>query len=145
MKNRTTTLMLSGAIGLFLCGCAATSPTMRGQSPGDYGNCHGSCDSGHECPMCDSGFTSAGMEMDKVRGRDRRDMKKADRQMRRDCRGCNGVGCDQCLNLPFHPVHRNFQTFSAPQGLSYPQQDTPPATYQYPYYTFRGPTDFFMK
>jgi hypothetical protein len=49
------------------------------------------------------------------------------------------------MNLPFHPVHRNFHTYDVPQGLTYPQQDTPAAVYQYPYYTTRGPTDFFMK
>jgi len=53
----------------------------------------------------------------------------------------SGAGC----NLPFHPVHRNFHTYSKPEGLMYPAENTAPALYQYPYYTLRGPTDFFMK
>jgi hypothetical protein len=48
-------------------------------------------------------------------------------------------------NLPFVPVHRNFHTYSVPDGLMYPPENLPPAQYQYPYYTLRGPTDFFMK
>lgn len=47
------------------------------------------------------------------------------------------------MNLPFHPVHRNFHTYDVPRDLRYPQDDCPPAMYQYPYYTTRGPTDFF--
>lgn len=48
-------------------------------------------------------------------------------------------------NLPFVPVHRNFHTYSVPDGLMYPPENLPPAMYQYPYYTLRGPTDFFQK
>lgn len=47
------------------------------------------------------------------------------------------------LNLPFHPVHRNYVDYRAPRNLSYPENNTPAATVQYPYYTVRGPTDFF--
>ena len=57
---------------------------------------------------------------------------------------CNG-GC--ISHLPYHlaPTHRNFHTYQVPQGLTYPAQNQPPASIQYPYYTTRGPTDFFMK
>jgi hypothetical protein len=74
--------------------------------------------------MCDSGFTAAACPI-----------------------GGNACGpqCQPGCNLPFHPVHRNFHTYDAPSGLMYPADDTPAATYQYPYYTHRGPTDFFMK
>ncbi len=125
MHTRISMLLLSGAIGLCLAGCSATSPTMRAQSP-----C-GTCDSGyggvgHECPMCDSGYTSAGMPM-----------------------ACQNVACGkgpaECLNVPFHPVHRNFHTYDVPDNLCYPDASAPPAMVQYPYYTFRGPTDFFIK
>lgn len=37
------------------------------------------------------------------------------------------------------------RTFVAPQNLKYPPQNVPPTVIQYPYYTLRGPTDFFMK
>ena len=49
------------------------------------------------------------------------------------------------MNLPFHPVHRNFYTYDAPSNLSYPDENAPPAVLQYPYYTLRGPTDFFYE
>lgn len=58
---------------------------------------------------------------------------------------CGGGGATNRLNLPFHPVHRNYVDYQAPSNLSYPQQNTPAATVQYPYYTTKGPTDFFMK
>ena len=130
MHTRISMLLLSGAIGMCLVGCSATSPTMRAQSP------HGSCDSGHgggghggvghECPMCDSGYASAGTPM--------------------ACQnGTCGHNPAECLNLPFHPVHRNFHTYDVPDNLCYPDTSVPPAMVQYPYYTFRGPTDFFMK
>ena len=54
---------------------------------------------------------------------------------------CNG----SCMNLPFQPVHRNFHTYDVPGNLRYPNQQLGPATYQYPYYTTRGPTDFFWE
>ena len=58
---------------------------------------------------------------------------------------CGGSGAGNKLNLPFHPVHRNYVNYKVPNNLSYPQQNTPAATVQYPYYTLKGPTDFFMK
>lgn len=76
--------------------------------------------------MCDSGFGDAGIPM---------------------CGPECPTGCQQapCVNLPFHPVHRNFHTYDRPTNLSYPDTNQPPAMMQYPYYTHRGPTDFFMK
>ena len=43
-----------------------------------------------------------------------------------------------------HPQH--YQTYQSdwPQNMVYPQQ-VPSGMVQYPYYTLRGPTDFFMK
>ncbi|MCA9082867.1 MAG: hypothetical protein KDA81_02370 [Planctomycetaceae bacterium] len=136
MQTRIWMLLLSGAIGLATTGCSVTSPTMRGQSPGGafasyedgYGDsysgsgaCNGGyCDPGMGCPP--GGSCQPGMP----------------------CHSC-GPQCGPCLNLPFHPVHRNFHTYDVPKNLTYPQQNTPAAVYQYPYYTTRGPTDFFMK
>ena len=125
MSARFTMLLLSGAIGLSLTGCAATSsPTMRGQSPScDAGTCYPSYETaawqaqpgsyGSACPT--------------------------------SCQSCpDGCGTgQQCLNLPFHPVHRNFHTYDVPSNLSYPEH-LQPSVYQYPYYTNRGPTDFFQ-
>jgi len=60
---------------------------------------------------------------------------------------CVSRGCCCCgaggINLPFHPVHRNYYSYSPPKGLSWPDQNQPTAVVQYPYYTIKGPTDFF--
>ena len=118
MQARILTLVLSGAIGLIVTGCANTTPTMRAQSP--HAGVHANCD------MCDSGYTQAGVPM-------------------YDCNNCQGACPGPCMNLPFHPVHRNFHTYDVPDDLCYPDANQNPAMYQYPYYTHRGPTDFFMK
>lgn len=43
------------------------------------------------------------------------------------------------------PQHRIFYTYHHPTDLRYPPPQVPAAIVQYPYYTNRGPTDFFMK
>ncbi|WP_339731563.1 hypothetical protein [uncultured Gimesia sp.] len=41
---------------------------------------------------------------------------------------------------------RNYQTYKYnPPAAVYPQQNQPLATVQYPYYTHKGPDDFFLK
>jgi hypothetical protein len=50
---------------------------------------------------------------------------------RRRCRFCHGRGCACCQ--PYH----------VPRDLSYPPPG-PPAIVQYPYYTCKGPDDFFL-
>ncbi|MCA9059836.1 MAG: hypothetical protein KDA85_15115 [Planctomycetaceae bacterium] len=127
MRSQAFGLLLSGAIGLLVTGCASATPEFRGQSPQMMqtaweGGGHG----GHNCPMCQHGMGHGVM--------------------------APGAGyCDpQCqagpgCNLPFHPVHRNFYTYSTPSNLMYPPENSQPAQVQYPYYTLRGPTDFFME
>ena len=57
------------------------------------------------------------------------------------CQSC-GRGCGYRNGMPQH-----YQThqFDWPQNMVYPQQGVPSGMVQYPYYTLRGPTDFFMK
>ena len=134
MLNRTMAVLLSGAIGILVTGCASSTPVMRGQSPV---NGHGSWSDGpamnHECPMCESGQGHGqGQPCPPYRG---------GHGPHRGAANCQDAGC----NLPGHPVHRNFHTYHAPQNLMYPPENAAPAQVQYPYYTFRGPTDFFMK
>jgi len=132
MLYRTMAVLLSGAIGLFVTGCASSTPTMRGQSPQDgYGSWSDGPAASHDCPMCQSG---------ECHGQTCKPGRRAHRPQR--CSpNCLGAGC----NLPGHPVHRNFQTYHAPQNLMYPPENAQPAQVQFPYYTLRGPTDFFMK
>lgn len=58
-----------------------------------------------------------------------------------------GASCqdpNQRINLPFHPMHRNSYTVNTPKNMMYPPSPSQAGITQYPYYTFRGPTDFFM-
>ncbi len=61
-----------------------------------------------------------------------------------------GMGCPTCP--PGHnqsgydfwkPTHHHTWEYNPPQGLKYPDPNEPPATIQYPYYTVKGPTDYF--
>lgn len=117
MSHRFMTLLLSGTIGITATGCAnlSQSPVTRAQSP----------------PM-----QTAGLEQP---------------MMGASCQNCQGMGsCQTChdpnqrINLPFHPVHRNSYTVNTPKNMMYPPSPSQAGITQYPYYTFRGPTDFFM-
>jgi hypothetical protein len=56
--------------------------------------------------------------------------------------GCPHCGCGCGHSCPDH-----YQTYSYkwPKNLVYPPPVLPAGMVQYPYYTLRGPTDFFMK
>jgi len=121
MSRHLMTMLLSGAIGITVTGCAATSPVMRAQSP----------------PAQQVSAQQVGWEQGYVMD---------------NCQSCQGTGggysChdpNQLINLPFHPVHRNSYTYNAPRGMMYPPAPSQAGIYQYPYYTFKGPSDFFMK
>ncbi len=136
MRNHAVAVLLSGAIGILVTGCVSSTPTMRAQSP------HGTPGSWSDGPMMNDGCPMCQSSMGMGTG---------------DCQGCRpgrgGSGPHRCgpngqgsgLNLPFHPVHRNFHTYHAPENNMYPPENAAPAQVQYPYYTFRGPTDFFME
>jgi hypothetical protein len=135
MQLRAVTILLSGAIGILSVGCASTTPTMRGQSPqASFASWSSGPVMADGCPMCQS---SVGPNGSVVHSGDCQNCPPGQG-------GCHN-GCQTGCNLPFHPVHRNFHTYHVPQGLMYPPQNSAPAFYQYPYYTLRGPTDFFMK
>ena len=122
MLYRSMILVLSVAIGVTISGCAGTSPVMRGQNPqAQFSGWQQSGDGGNagSCPDCRSGSCPSGFCLP-------------------------GYDSGTVINLPGDPVHRNSFTYNVPQGLRYPPSPTPAAITQYPYYTFRGPTDFFM-
>ncbi len=56
---------------------------------------------------------------------------------------CGPGGCQHCG----HGCPHNYHTYSYkwPKNLVYPPPVLPAGMVQYPYYTLRGPTDFFMK
>lgn len=71
-----------------------------------------------------------------------------------DCPDCNNGqacphgGCRRCGRGCFyhHGMPQHYQTYQYnwPQNMVYPQTGVPAGMVQYPYYTLRGPTDFFM-
>lgn len=60
---------------------------------------------------------------------------------------CPQNGCPQCANCGPGGCPQHYQTyqFNWPQNMVYPPNEVPAGMVQYPYYTLRGPTDFFMK
>jgi hypothetical protein len=70
--------------------------------------------------------------------------------------GCHDPHCMGCNLHPYkewRPTHYHSYTYSIPWGmhsispsqLSYPPANQPAAVVVYPYYTVRGPTDFFYQ
>ena len=45
----------------------------------------------------------------------------------------------------WRPTHYHWYTYEAPRNLVYPPQNVPASVVQYPYYTCKGPDDFFKK
>lgn len=43
----------------------------------------------------------------------------------------------------WYPTHQHHFSYEAPRGLQYPAANVPPAVVVYPYYTVKGPDDFF--
>lgn len=135
MRYRAVAVLLSGAIGVLVTGCASSTPTMRAQSPqGHPGSWSDGPVMNDGCPMCQSSMGMGNGQCESCGPR-------RGSHGQRCAPNCQGAGC----NLPFHPVHRNFHTYTAPQNMMRPPENAAPAQVQYPYYTFRGPTDFFMK
>lgn len=60
---------------------------------------------------------------------------------------CPADGCQHCGHGCLHKFPHHYQTYQYdwPQNQVYPTQGVPSGVVQYPYYTLRGPTDFFMK
>lgn len=63
--------------------------------------------------------------------------------------GYGGTGCDYDwmhdggVGYGLYPNHRHSYSYKAPKRLVYPPANQPAAVVQYPYYTTKGPSDFF--
>ncbi len=116
MAQKLLSIVGAGMLAVALSGCTAAGPSVvRGQCPPG-----GSCQPGYGA--CQPGGCPTGT-----------------------CQSGNCGPGGSCMNLPFHPVHRNYMNYQVPTNLSYPEPNTPAAVVQYPYYTLKGPSDFFMK
>jgi hypothetical protein len=61
---------------------------------------------------------------------------------------CPGYGCPSCgmgNGLDWYPKHYGSYSYQVPNDLVYPPQNVPGGAIVYPYYTHRGPSDFFRK
>ena len=116
MSQRFMMMLLSGTIGITITGCEITSLVTRAQSPPIQTATWGQEVTGASCQNC---------------------------QGSEGCSSC--VDPRQRINLPFHPMHRNSYTVNAPRNMMYPPSPSQSGITQYPFYTFRGPTDFFVQ
>ena len=58
----------------------------------------------------------------------------------------HGAQCPVCAPDNFWtPTHHHTYDYRQPRDLVYPPQNQPAAAVVYPYYTLKGPSDFFMK
>jgi hypothetical protein len=58
---------------------------------------------------------------------------------------CPSDGCPHCGFGNKKPKHYTTYQYKWPENMVYPPAVQPAGMIQYPYYTLRGPTDFFMK
>jgi len=58
---------------------------------------------------------------------------------------CPSDGCPYCGCGKNKPKHYTTYEYKWPQNMVYPPNVLPAGMIQYPYYTLRGPSDFFMK
>lgn len=64
------------------------------------------------------------------------------------CSTCGGGGCSHCSGGHedgWYPTHYVWFDYVEPKNLVYPPTNQPAAVIQYPYYTVKGPTDFFLQ
>lgn len=121
-------LLLCTVLGVslpWLVGCGAASGVVRGQTPTS------------EIPAIPTNFTAnlSGEGCDQPS------------QVGDACQFCGdhcGGTCNMCMGYGWRPHHRHTYVYKRPE-LSYPPMNGPTGTVVYPYYTVKGPDDFFMK
>ena len=157
----------------FSVGCSLTTPTVRGQAPDNNGPIIGSAPGygefkqapylGHSGNHDFKAFKGArdnnfGYEGGYYAGPDGYYTDRNQPYTAANANGCdqcnNGQGCPQggcqrcgrgCGYRDGKPQHYQTYQYDWPRNQVYPQQGVPAGMIQYPYYTLRGPTDFFME
>lgn len=132
MTSKTFLSVLVLGLTTFLVGCQTSHPIVRGQSPNPM----------QPQSMQMSGPTPGPIYYDGPAG--------SGSQAGPSCppNHChpNGAKCPQCAPDNFWvPKHHHTYDYKQPSGLVYPQQNQPAGVVNYPYYTCKGPSDFFMK
>ena len=136
-------------VSAMLVGCGASSQVIRGQSPanleqlaaeqGVQSTIHADADNTvqpviqpvcRKCRDCQYDYQTAGAG------------EYGNGMTGNDCYGnCYG---DYCQGYGWAPIHVHKFKEKRP-NLVYPQTNAPAGMVMYPYYTVRGPSDFFMK
>ena len=121
-------------------GCLQSTGVVRGQSPGYQSEMpmqpiqavsqtsYIGQPMQHSCPTCASGYHGGGqsesMPFQHVLSH-----------------GNHSAGSGQ----GHHPTHYRWFSYEQPRNLVYPPANEPAAVVQYPYYTLKGPDDFFLQ
>lgn len=122
MRNLSMGVATASLVIALLSGCASSPVVMRGQSPDSYAQ---------PGPMQQANYNQFGTYYN-------------DMKMDQFVNGgyCDPSGCGREFCAP--PQCYRFQ-YQVPQGLNYPPQNAMPGVVQYPYYTVKGPDDFFLQ
>ncbi len=138
--NRMTAWMLFAGLAITSVGCTASGTALtRGQSP-EHGCPTGECQHGGGMAMHDAGMMPGGMmHGGMMHGGMPQGMMCPDGCWHGPYNGMGGMGPGQYQGHTIHYTHE------MPKNLRYPNPNVPPTVVQYPYYTVKGPSDFFMK
>ncbi|MFN0199298.1 MAG: hypothetical protein ACKVT0_21320 [Planctomycetaceae bacterium] len=109
----------------WLTGCGAAAGTVRGQTPTEHVQVMPTGES-HHTPMIEEVVVDGDEDVCNYCGAH-----------------CHGT-CNMCMGYGWRPHHRHTYVYRRPE-LSYPPSNGPTGTVVYPYYTVKGPDDFFLK
>ncbi len=130
MKSKFALNAMVLGLTFLLVGCQSSRPVVRGQNPAPYGQPMSS-------PMM--GPTPGPMYYDGPAGFGAPSCPPS------HCHP-NGAQCPVCAPDNFWvPKHHHTYDYKQPKNLSYPSENQPAGVVVYPYYTCKGPSDFFMK
>lgn len=125
-RNLAAWLICSGLISLSV-GC--NHGVVRGQNPGPMAFNGGEMSGQHQLP-------GLGMQAGPVYY---------------DGPASGQANCPSCPSCPqgqadvWRPTHHHTYEYNPPRNLKYPAPNQQPAVVQYPYYTCKGPSDFFYQ
>lgn len=151
--HRFTVWKLAACGLLAACGCAQNGAVMRGQSPpgvqqAQYGY-HGSVHEAAQEHLYGSQTTHFNVGPDGQAYQAGGYVGGPGCPPGGSCPPGGGYGCPngQCGNgqVACGPHHSRSFSYKVPSDLSYPSANVPGGAVMYPYYTHKGPSDFFRK
>lgn len=160
MKRHLFCGLSSCLLGLLCLGCSNNNQIIRGQSPNTVGMYHGErgivtkLDAVSRRPHYTQISTGPdGSERVGYLTKDGLPVDIDGNYFPDPADGCSDECSDEgrcflhrycpCTNYQY-PTHVHTFSYYPPKDLRYPQPNTPAAVIQYPYYTVKGPDDFFL-